>query len=110
MRRFALLLLLVLGPAASYACRIYEPSNKPLDNCHRHCVETAKRQCTDHECWRGCEFIIDRLVEREGQNVIACVAKGDRRCSDVVWADCAAKIGFHADGGPPGPPPPVEDD
>jgi hypothetical protein len=27
-----------------------------------------------------------------------------------VWADCAAKIGTHADGGPPGPPPPKDPD
>ncbi|MFO0737082.1 MAG: hypothetical protein U0270_14435 [Labilithrix sp.] len=110
MRRFALLALLVLGPLASYACRIYEPSNKPLDNCHRRCVEQAKRQCSDDECWRGCEFILDRLIEREGQHVIACVAKGNRRCTDVVWADCATRVGYHADGGPPGPAPPVEED
>ena len=32
---------------------------------------------------------------------MACVARTPRRCSDVVWADCAAKIGVHADGGPP---------
>ncbi|MBX3233850.1 MAG: hypothetical protein KIT84_31365 [Labilithrix sp.] len=107
MRRFALLLVLVLGPLA---CRVYEPANKPIDNCHKTCTEQAKRNCTDDECWRGCEFIIDRLVEREGKNVIACVAGGARRCTDVVWADCAAKIGIHTDGGPPAPPAPTDDE
>jgi hypothetical protein len=42
--------------------------------------------------------------------VIACVATRDRHCSDVVWAECAALVGPHADGGPPGPPPPVEEE
>lgn len=110
MRRFLLLLVLVLAPIAPQACRIFEPANKPLDNCHQRCVEMAKRECSDDECWRGCEFILDRLVEREGKRVIACVANGARRCTDVVWADCAARQGPHADGGPPGPPPPVEDE
>ncbi len=55
-------------------------------------------------------MILDRLAEDLGEHVIACVATGARRCSDAVWADCAARVGPHADGGPPGPPPPVEED
>ena len=105
MRRLALLFVLIAGPLA---CRVYEPSNKPLDNCFKTCSEQAKRNCSDDECRRGCEFILDRLVEREGKNVIACVARGARRCTDVVWADCAAKIGAHGDGGPPAPPTPAD--
>lgn len=97
----------VLAPIA--ACHSFEPPNRPLDTCRRSCESRAARQCSAGECARGCEFILDRLVEREGDNVIACVARGSRRCTDAVWADCAAKIGPHADGGPPAPPPPSDD-
>jgi hypothetical protein len=110
MRRIALLLVLVVGPLSYQACRIYEPSNRPLDNCHAKCVKIANRECSDDECWRGCEFIMDRIVEREGKTVITCVANGARRCTDVVWADCASHVGYHGDGGPPGPAPPADED
>lgn len=96
--------------AVPLACRAVEPSNKPIEACRRTCEKKASRQCTDRECERGCEFILDRLVEREGDKVIECVASSQRRCTDVVWADCAVRIGPHADGGPPGPPPPVEEE
>ncbi len=91
-------------------CRALDPPNKPLDTCERVCNERAKRECTESECERGCLFVLDRLVERQTDNVIACVAKGHRRCADPVWADCAVRVGSHADGGPPAPPPPREDD
>jgi len=100
----------VSAAALSPACRATEPSSRPIDACRKSCEEKASRHCSDADCERGCEFILDRLAEREGERVIACVAKGPRRCTDVVWADCAAKIGVHADGGPPAPPPPTEDD
>ncbi len=92
------------------SCRALEPKNRPLDTCEASCNARASRQCSEAECARGCEFILDRLIEREGDAVIKCVASASRRCTDVVWADCAAKIGVHADGGPPAPPPPPEDD
>jgi len=92
------------------ACRALEPNSKPIDACLKSCGKKLTKQCNEQQCERGCEFILDRLVEREGENVIACVASTPRKCTDVVWADCAAKIGPHADGGPPGPPPPVEDE
>src|SRR5688572_29172079 len=92
------------------ACRdAFEPSNRPLDTCRRSCGKRAKRQCSEAQCERGCEMILDRLIEREGETVIGCVARSPRICTDVVWADCAAQVGLHADGGPPGPPPPPED-
>ncbi|MBX3218143.1 MAG: hypothetical protein KF850_39420 [Labilithrix sp.] len=112
-RRSCLSVLVAAGVAALGApvsCRVFEPSNTPIDACRRSCESKAKRQCNAAECERGCEFILDRLVEREGENVIACVASSPRRCTDVVWAECAAKVGVHADGGPPGPPPPPDDD
>lgn len=104
-RRISLVLSLAALPLA---CRVYEPSNRPIDTCRSSCIEKASRECSPAECERGCEFILDRIVEREGDNVIACVAASARRCTDVVWADCAAKIGPHIDGGPPAPPPPPE--
>ena len=84
MRRLALLLVLVLGPLSYQACRIYEPSNRPLDNCHARCVQMAKRECSDDECWRGCELILDRIIERESKSVIACVGNGARRCTNII--------------------------
>src|SRR4051812_22538630 len=105
----ALLVAFAIGLSAP-ACRVFEPTNKPLDGCRHSCVSKAKRQCTEDQCERGCELILDRILEREGEHVIDCVASTPRRCTDVVWADCAARVGAHADGGPPGPPPPVEEE
>lgn len=92
------------------ACRAVEPRNRPLEHCRHACETNAKNVCTPHECERGCEFSLDRLVERETEPLIACVAKSTRRCGDVVWASCAVLIGPHADGGPPAPPPPSDDE
>jgi hypothetical protein len=92
------------------ACRALDPSNRPVEACVQACKSKASRQCSAAECERGCEFVLDRLVEKEMNNVIACVARNTRRCTDLVWADCAVHIGVHADGGPPPPPPPAEDD
>jgi hypothetical protein len=107
---FAAVAVGVVALSAPMSCRIYEPANKPIDACRRSCEAKAKRQCTDAQCERGCELILDRLVEHEGDRVIGCVASSPRRCTDVVWADCASHVGVHADGGPPGPPPPADDD
>lgn len=98
-----------LSPA-SLGCRAVEPTNRPVETCMKACTARASRQCSEAECNRGCEFILDRLAERETDNVVACVARNSRRCTDVVWADCAARIGPHLDGGPPAPLPPVEED
>ncbi len=91
------------------ACRAVEPPNRPVQTCQRSCESKAARQCSDVECERGCHFILDRLAEHNGNQVIACVAKKNRRCSDLIWAECASSIGPHADGGPPAPPPPNDD-
>jgi hypothetical protein len=85
------------------SCRALEPSSKPVDHCREQCVKRASRSCSEAECSRGCEFILDRLVERELTNVLSCVVRSPRRCTDEVWADCAAHIGPHWDGGPPAP-------
>ncbi len=91
------------------ACRAVDPSNRVVESCEAKCNRQISRECSEAECNRGCEFILDRLVERETDNVLACVAKRARRCTDVVWAECAARIGVHADGGPPAPPAPKDD-
>lgn len=67
--------------------------------------ETRADQCGFRKCARGCNLIIDRLVEHEGGHVLACVAQSKASCDDPVWARCAALVGPHADGGPPAPPP-----
>ncbi len=91
-------------------CHAMSPSNRPVEGCIASCKAHLKRECSEDECARECEFILDRLVEKETENVIACVGRTSRRCTDVVWADCAARVGPHADGGPPPPPPPSIDD
>lgn len=96
--------------AAPLACRAVEPTNRPVEACMASCAKRASRQCSEAECNRGCELVLDRLIERETETVVRCVARGNRRCTDVVWAECAAHVGPHADGGPPAPPPPVEED
>jgi hypothetical protein len=92
------------------ACRAVEPTNRPVAACVAACNARASRQCSAPECERGCEFILDRLVEREADPVVSCVARQSRRCADVVWADCAAHVGPHSDGGPPAPSPPSQED
>lgn len=91
-------------------CHTFDPSSQPMDTCKADCLKIAPRSCSEQECVRGCEFILDRIIERESKNVISCVARTPRRCTDVVWADCAVKVGFHSDGGPPQPPPPSDDE
>jgi hypothetical protein len=107
-RVFARHFLVLSGLSALLACRAVEPTGGLVERCVRDCNAKASRSCSDAECVRGCEFILDRLVEKETKNVLACVARKPRRCTDVVWAECAAHIGAHADGGPPPPPPPEE--
>ena len=79
------------------------PEGKHESACYDDCRARAKT-CDDAACARGCRFIIDRLIEHEGKNVVTCMASA-KSCDDPAWADCAAKIGAHADGGPPAPPP-----
>ena len=102
---------IVLLAVVVSACKLTanDPPNRPVDLCTQSCVKRAPRQCSADECNRGCQFILDRLQEGQGENVVACVAARESRCADPVWADCAARIGLHADGGPPAPPPPSEE-
>ena len=64
--------------------------------------------CKKEECYRGCNLILDRLAEGEGDGIIACVGLATTACDDRAWAHCAARVGAHADGGPPAPPPPSD--
>jgi hypothetical protein len=93
------------------ACAPSVPARGPEARCAEACANRAPR-CGKAACARGCNLVIDRLVEREGEGVLACVAAGTGACDDRTWARCAARVGPHADGGPPPPPPPqdYEDD
>ena len=84
------------------------PSRGPERTCQKSCAARATA-CSDDDCRRGCGLVLDRLVEQQGDTVVACVAASAPRCDDRAWAACAARIGPHADGGPPAPPPPSDD-
>jgi hypothetical protein len=47
--------------------------------------------------------VLDRLVENEGSAVLSCIERHRAPCDDRAWAWCAARVGVHADGGPPPP-------
>ena len=99
--------------AAGTACNSNAPPRGPEETCAKAC-EVRDVQCTSEECWRGCNLVLDRLAEHEGDRVIACVASATNdashapRCDDRLWARCAVRVGPHADGGPPAPPPPPD--
>lgn len=95
---------------ALLGCRALDVPLTPDELCARACVDRAA-QCNAEACGRGCMLALDRLVEREGETVLACVVR-EKTCDDAVWAKCAAHVGAHADGGPPAPPPPkdIDDD
>ncbi len=78
----------------------------PIEQCTELCRTKARSACSEPECARGCELVLDRIVEREAPGIIACVARSRRRCSDAAWAECGVLIGPHADGGPPALIPP----
>lgn len=80
-----------------------EPRERPDVRCADACKARTTR-CTDHECERGCAFVLDRLVEHEQEPILTCIASAPH-CADPDWADCAVHIGAHADGGPGVPPP-----
>ena len=78
--------------------------------CHDACRARTQGVCDDDQCWRGCNFVLDRIVEREGDVVLRCVGHSTRGCGDTVWAECAARVGPHIDGGPTPPAPDTFDD
>jgi hypothetical protein len=100
MKRAALAILLALA-----ACHSSDPPAKPDALCVKACTDRAGVRCNDTDCRRGCRLALDRMLEKEGDNVIACVAAAKtRKCDELTWADCTARIGPHRDGGPPAPP------
>jgi hypothetical protein len=101
------LAFLLLGPSA---CRALEPTAKPESTCIDACAERTSGRCTETQCRRGCRLALDRFVELEGARVVACVARSSGACDDFLWAECAARIGPMADGGPPAPVKPAEDE
>lgn len=94
-------LVFVVVAAFTLGCP-QEPRERPDVVCADACVKRIVG-CTEKECARGCAFVIDRLVEHEQETVLACVERA-RACSDTTWAECGAKVGPHADGGPDVPP------
>jgi hypothetical protein len=88
--------------AAAGACFVHDPPHGVEETCAVACEANASR-CTVEECRRGCNMVIDRLVEGEMGAVLACIASSSAKCGDVAWARCGARIGPHSDGGPPAP-------
>jgi hypothetical protein len=106
----ALAMAVLLG-----ACGPETPPVGPEQTCVKAC-ETRLDGCSPRECRRGCNLVVDRVIQREGDRVLACVARtvaappsGGPACGDRAWARCAILLGPYADGGPPAPPPPRDD-
>lgn len=73
----------------------------PEARCEAKCAARAQGRCAEKECERGCAFVLDRIVEREDDTVLACMSGGKGPCDDAAWAQCAAAVGVHASGAPP---------
>jgi len=91
--------LVVAVAAIALGCP--EPRDRPDVACASVC-EKRIVGCSEHECERGCAFVLDRLVEHEQDAVLGCMEKAGK-CEDAQWATCATRVGPHADGGPPAP-------
>lgn len=102
-RAVALVMFALLGGFVVACAEMHSPP-RPDDSCAATCKQRVPR-CEATECSRGCTLALDRLIEREGESVLACVARSTAACDDWLWADCAARVGPHADGGPPPPVP-----
>jgi hypothetical protein len=97
--RVVLVLALVLG-----GCAGSRTPSRPDEACALTCREKIPR-CGETECVRGCALALDRLVEGQGDVVLGCVERSPAACDDWLWAECAARIGPHLDGGPSPPVP-----
>lgn len=89
------------------ACQVESAPRGLEGTCAKSC-EVRASQCSPHQCHRGCNLVMDRLAESQGDTVLACVVRAKNACDDPTWARCATLIGIHADGGPPPPPPPPD--
>ena len=94
---------------ALVACSPEVPTPGPEARCADACVAKA-HACSTVQCARGCRLVLDKLVEHEGAHVLACVARAAKTCDDMTFADCAARSGPYANGGPAPPRPPSDDD
>ena len=93
----ALALVSFVAVAALVGCP--EPKDRPDVACADACKVQLARICEPHDCERGCAFVLDRLAEHEQTTVLDCM-KPKQACDDNVWAECAVRVGPHADGGP----------
>jgi hypothetical protein len=107
--------------ALTLGCNPKGPPRGPEETCVASCQHVAK-SCQEEECWRGCNLVLDRLAENEGDRIVECVASMGAHqvhellfavppglaCDDRTWARCAVRVGVHSDGGPPAPPPPKD--
>ncbi len=100
MKRSAVSLAVALGVLG--ACEGARSPARSEDACALACEQRIPR-CGPAACARGCTLALDRLLEHEGETVVACVAASRSACDDWLWAECAAKVGPHLDGGPPPP-------
>jgi hypothetical protein len=98
---------LAVAALLAAACQAQSPPGGLEASCARACA-TRLSSCSETQCARGCNLILDRLAEHEGGTVLACVASSAQACDDRAWARCATRVGIHADGGPP-PPTPTPD-
>jgi hypothetical protein len=89
------------------ACSAQGVPRTPEELCTRICADRAK-QCSSHDCAIGCSLSLDRIVERETDRVVGCVARRNE-CAPTTWAECGTLVGPHADGGPLPPPPPSDE-
>ncbi|MGH7298053.1 MAG: hypothetical protein ACRELB_24145 [Polyangiaceae bacterium] len=99
---------LLIAGAGLAACQAESPPRGLEATCAKSC-EVHASQCSPHQCRRGCNLVLDRLAENEGDHVLACVVSAKSSCDDRAWAHCAVRVGPHADGGPP-PPKAAPDD
>ncbi len=117
---YSKLAFFMLTASALVGCPASGPSNQPEAKCADACESRAAKRCDAKACARGCAFILDRIIENEHLGVIDCVGKRtgsatlpdsekdewrDGPCGDREWAECAVRVGIHADGGPAAPPP-----
>jgi hypothetical protein len=103
-RRIALAVGLLLALAG---CEAESPPQGLEATCTKSC-EVHAAQCSKHQCRRGCNLVMDRLAESEGDRVLACIERAKTECDDQAWSRCGTWIGPHADGGPPAPKPPPD--
>jgi hypothetical protein len=110
--RLSIALVFAFAAACSVFVREVPVDHAPPTGVERSCVRECARRvpiCSESRCARGCNLVLDRLAEREGPRVVACMAARHGECDDWAWSRCAAWIGDHADGGPPPPAPPSDD-